>query len=520
MLAGGKLRLNTKVEIRLSESDRDRGSHVAQLAESFKRAVQDEADLLLAFYKARALGVILHANNLGLYALPEVEQTLFARMQAQLGPLLLRDPALPRTALGFVITTGYLTGGHTRLMERMAKFCPDTPDLLVTGRCDRSVLQHWQSQFTQIICLNQFRAPAFSEQVLCLAQRLASYDQLVIFIHPEDVFAVVALGLAKQLQPELRVYYVNHADHCFSYGVSVADYWFELSAFGHELDKHRSGLNAQRSFLGIPVEYVQPPASQPKRITRIFTAANDVKFKPVAKQSLMPLIDALLQQYPDAVFHAVGVSLYSDYWWWRLKWRYPKRLQLQKKLPYARYLELTQEADLYIDSHPLPGGTAFVEQYLQGRRCAGLISPWRGYTPLELIKTATPDKLIAGLEAESVDMTTINRLVQDVHGLESVRRRFLDCLNQGICHSNPMPALVPLVDITFGQIPAPDDLNLSRFKPLTFSQSLSLLLVLRLPLRSYVSLAGKRLRRIRAKTYWLWLLLVLGMSLLKHLFAS
>lgn len=473
----------------MSDSEIKIDAHAVGLAERFIRAVREEEDLFLAFYKARALGGLLYSNNLGLYSLPEIEQMLFARMKAQLGSLLALDNGLSRTDIGFVITTGYLTGGHTRLMERMAKFCPDKPDLVVTGHCEESVLLHWQSQFLQIVCLNQFSIKRFCEQILRLVQRLASYDKLVVFIHPEDVLTVVALRLAKLLQPEICIYYVNHADHCFSYGVSVADYWFELSAFGHELDKYRIGLRARRSFLGIPVENVKPLESPSKSdISNIFTAASGIKFKPVAKQSLMPLIDAILQRYPKAVFQVVGVNLYRDYWWWPLKCRYLKRLKLQKRLPHARYLELTRIADLYIDSHPFPGGTAFVEQYLQGRRCAGLISPWRGYTPLELIKVETPAELISSLEFNQLDMRNINQLIDNVHSLESVRHRFLDCLQRGICHPNPMPALVPPVDVKCDLLLFPKTVNFACFAPLGVLQSLKFLLKLGFPVFLYIVL--------------------------------
>ena len=46
---------------------------------------------------------------------------------------------------------------------------------------------------------------------------------------------------------------------------------------------------------------------------------------------------------------------------------------------YDEYLRLTGGSDYYIDSHPMPGGTAFVEQFLKGKPCIGLKSKFFGY---------------------------------------------------------------------------------------------------------------------------------------------
>lgn len=108
----------------------------------------------------------------------------------------------------------------------------------------------------------------------------------MLHIHFDDIAAVIACGLVKRTQP-LQVYFVNHADHAFTYGSSVADYYFQLSSYGARLDRLKS-IAGQTSFLGIPVAGIKPEispaAAKNTPALKFFSSGSAMKFRPFAGQ--------------------------------------------------------------------------------------------------------------------------------------------------------------------------------------------------------------------------------------------
>ncbi|MCZ5946405.1 hypothetical protein O5162_02755 [Escherichia coli] len=86
-----------------------------------------------------------------------------------------------------------------------------------------------------------------------------------------------------------------------------------------------------------------------------------------------------------------------------------------------------QNADIYLDSYPIPGGTAFVEQFFLGKKCAGYISPQQGYTPLENIKCD-----ITSSELNKINNVDIIEKIKYVHSFDNVKNRFLSAINKQV----------------------------------------------------------------------------------------
>ena len=99
-------------------------------------------------------------------------------------------------------------------------------------------------------------------------------------------------------------------------------------------------------------------------------------------------------------------------------------------------MEITKKAECYIDSYPMPGGTAFVEQFLNGIPCIGLKSNFFGYTPLEKIKKDSVEEIIYQLKnpPPEEEIKIIQELIFKVHGFSQVR----NTLKNFIVSNNPM----------------------------------------------------------------------------------
>ncbi|HAT4022920.1 TPA: glycosyl transferase, partial [Citrobacter freundii] len=119
-----------------------------------------------------------------------------------------------------------------------------------------------------------------------LVEKIQHYNKVVLNIHPDDISAVISCGIAKKNNPKLKVFFVNHADHTFSFGQTIADLWFELSEFGRRIDVLRN-LKTEKSFLGIPLDIAiidNEKHFQTSGISNgdlLVTAAAGFKYKPI-----------------------------------------------------------------------------------------------------------------------------------------------------------------------------------------------------------------------------------------------
>lgn len=346
----------------------------------------------------------------------------------------------------FVISEGYTTGGHTRLMENLSLMLSGNASLLVTRPTNEQVTDKFDQYFSHITtCFNKNDALIHIQQ---LASHMQGYKKIILNTHPDDIHTIIACALVKHTNPHLKIYFVNHADHLASYGVTVADTWFELSLYGQQLDKTRGLLPHTRiSFLGIPIKKDRNEFFRPiyynyhEEGTQFLTAATAHKYDSVNGKSIEPLIKRILCLHKHNQITLVGSKIDNNPIFLSLKKQYPKRLRFFSSLPHDEYLSLTQNTDFYIDSHPMPGGTAFVEQFINGKPCIGLRTHFYGYTPLELIKRDTIDEVIELLTHSpptSDFIHSIQEKIFEVHGFENVKHRFLSALYEDIYAKNPM----------------------------------------------------------------------------------
>ncbi|MGY3855931.1 hypothetical protein [Aeromonas intestinalis] len=394
-----------------------------------KNKITSTDDLEYAISLAEALAKLLWSNNVGIYSFPDIERHLKIKIIDSISSSGLnknKNKNKNKNIL-FVISEPYLAGGHTRLMERLSEMLDEGVDLLVTRRSGDREKDRMSSFFSSVITVPS--SLSILKKIVHISDIYAKYNKLILNIHPDDIISVLSCGLAKEKNPDLECFFINHADHVFNVGVTVADVWFEISNFGRKIDKLR-GITCPSSFLGIPLDKsakfnsmnIRYPRSE-SEIKKIVSAASGAKFKPIKGISIFSTISELMVGHPHAVIYIIGVNLYTDYWWWAVKLKHFKRLKIINSLPYDEYLSLTSSSDVYIDSHPMPGGTAFVEQCLNGAYCTGIESPLQGYTSLEENKFINLDN---GINIRNLEM--IMGKLESVHSFYNVKDRFLSAI--------------------------------------------------------------------------------------------
>ena len=399
-------------------------------------------------------GETLLINQIPLFDISNLEEKLIEKTYSNINNI--SSFNIENKELLFVITEPYITGGHTRLMENLALMLDENKELIVTKGMKAEVKNRLNNFFPKIIeCYRDISEDSVS-YINKLINNFIKYDSIILNIHPQDIYSVIACGIAKKIKKNLKIYFVNHADHAFTYGITVADFWFEISLLGSKIDDLRN-MKANRTFLGIPIN--KPDSDFFKNVnytsllhsTNFMTAASSIKYKPFNNQSIFPLINKLLTSNKNLSVSVIGVDIMRNYWWWFIKLRFFNKLKLYKSLPYEKYMEITKKADCYIDSHPMPGGTAFVEQFLNGIPCIGLKSNFFGYTPLEKIKKNSVEEIIYQLKNSPLEeeIKSIQELIFEVHGFSQVRNRFRNTLKNFIVSNNPMVDNIENKDLTF-----------------------------------------------------------------------
>lgn len=396
-----------------------------------------------AFDLANLLGELLWLNEIPVFDLRHIETVLIERCSRAV--YLHFDNSVPQADCVFLATDVCNAGGHTRLIESLSTMLPSQGDLLLSATPKPSVHSRITNFFENVEFGLSRRHTLNLDLVKTLATRLLRYKVIVMAIHPNDIASVVACGLVKLKNPDTKIMFVSHADHSFTFGTTVPDSWLYISLYGQKLDDLRN-LACPRSFLGIPIKGGHNRAEKLKsqilenHKIKFLSAGNRHKYRPEGDRSIIPLVKRLLETYPGSSFKIIGPKIFREPWWWLTKLKYPNRLTVVESLEYDEYLKATADCDFYIDSYPMTGGTAFAEQFLHGNLCFGLKGKYYGYSPAELLKSDSIKGLLGEIEKpiSSEYRTSIAKKIEEIHGFNSVKTRFLGAVNQGSVYGNPM----------------------------------------------------------------------------------
>jgi hypothetical protein len=202
-------------------------------------------------------------------------------------------------------------------------------------------------------------------------------DVVVLHVHPWDVIPVVALGVCGGPP----VLFVNHADHMFWVGGSVADVVLNMrDSFGDWIVRHR-GIR-RINFLPILVptpdsvrkageHYSDVLTSTRKMLelpldaTVILTSGLGVKYYPVPGLNFFDAARAILMSCPEAYLVAVGQREVGN--WKALRQVTKGRVRAVGQLTdVSLYYEI---ADIYLEGFPFGSNTAFLEAGIKAIPC-------------------------------------------------------------------------------------------------------------------------------------------------------
>ena len=317
---------------------------------------------------AQIAGNFAWLNHTGLFASLELEQIL-GKIGASL-PAVKRTKAVskqPQSVL-HVVTQAYQTGGSTQAVVcwlkqdygRQHRVC-------ITRQGSSEVpekLKEALASASHLIRLDDLRG-GLLVRAMALRQAAAQADVVILHSHPYDVVPVIAFNGIPELP---SVIYVNHADHVFWLGISVANVVSNMRKSGADLAIDRRGLQPARSaIMERPLrfstrKFSRDQAKQQLGISPgkvlVVTAADGSKYRPVASApGFLDIVSPVFANTNDALLLAAGPSPHGD--WANAESQTNGRIKALGRLNDVGLL--LEAADIYLDSFPFSSLTSLLE---------------------------------------------------------------------------------------------------------------------------------------------------------------
>lgn len=347
------------------------------------------------------------------------------------------DARLPRrTSSGrhvlHVATNVSPIGGHTRTIENWIANDPaSTHSLYLTGQADlpmrdelRTILQAQQGGL--VIASDGWSDLVNALQLRRCAQQWA--DCVILHHSPNDVIPVVAL--ASDDLPAVAI--LNHADHIFWLGSSVADAILNLRGIGAELSRCRRAAK-QNLIMPIPlasdeVLLGKSDAREQLGIARdcivYLSVGRADKYRPTSEHDFFRTAAKILEQVEHSRLIVVGPEPHE------VLPRLTKTQQARVMLPggVADTSIFRAAADIYIESFPFGSHTAALEA---GRAGLPLVLAFFTPTPFFSSRSEWLDEIVSRPTTEAKYVEQACHLALDAQARkkagESVRQRITAC---------------------------------------------------------------------------------------------
>jgi glycosyltransferase involved in cell wall biosynthesis len=281
-----------------------------------------------------------------------------------------------------VMTTGFGSGGHTRLLCAWIK---NTIDVAVNNVVTTNQLDPLPVDLASSIAasggeyqpLARFSSNPLVRSFLLRQLSRKWADVVVLHVHPSDAIPILAFGVAEG--PPVIV--LNHADHAFWLGTSIADVVADLRPSGHKITLDRRGIENSKI---VPIPILKPnPPSNPEAIRKQFNLKNDqivlltvgdqFKYTSFGGYDFVSVMESLLRNNPNVVLFAVGPM--QNRRWAEASARVDGRIKIIGVIDWSRLQAFYAMTDIYVEGFPVGGLTAMLEAGARGIPIIGVRIP-------------------------------------------------------------------------------------------------------------------------------------------------
>lgn len=286
-------------------------------------------------------------------------------------------PDTPKARILHVMTQAYVIGGHTRVVERWIRNTADSYVQSLVATNQKEPLPEWLNSAIAATG-GWYRSLALSsldllERASLLRQLGRSWaDIIVLHTHPSDPLPIVAFGI----EGGPPVLLLNHADHAFWLGVSIADIVVNLRQSSQKLSISRRGVRKSKI---LPIPLVEPASELnylsareklgiDDNMVAILTIGSPHKFISFGGCNFIDTIFEILARNQRALLIAIGPKSQGQ-------WAKASKLVNGRVKALGPQKDLTLFhacADIYLDPFPISSLTAMLEVGIRGLPVIGL----------------------------------------------------------------------------------------------------------------------------------------------------
>lgn len=279
-----------------------------------------------------------------------------------------------------VVTNAFDTGGHTRLIERLAINSGRSYEHSLVTTAQRGPLPE---RLRRVFCAescNWLDLSIPGSDLLSRSLQLRNIsrevaDVVFVHCHPFDVVPTLAFGISGG--PPVVI--VNHSDHLFWVGASVADAVADIRLIGQKLTLSRRQIKVS-GILPIPLADREPAVLDRSAARRrlgiaedavvLLTIASPYKFTPLGGYDFIGTVTRILLRHEKAVLLVCGPNNAG-------RWKEASESSGGRIRAFGVQSDLSDfhaTADIYLDPFPYASLTSMLEMTLHAVPVIGLVN--------------------------------------------------------------------------------------------------------------------------------------------------
>jgi len=342
-------------------------------------------------------------------------------------------PSNTRLKILHVATTISIEG-HGRLINNLVKNDPKTCHSLIVTNQGNTKLPTWLGEtisrnggaVIQLPSTSMF----LSKAKWLRAVARSGVDAIILHHHPNDPIPIVALAMHDC--PPTAV--MNHADHVFWLGSSVADTVVNIRQSGLHVSKTRR-FSRHNCLLPIPLsapsetltkEEARQKLGIPSDQQMLLSIGSAYKYQATETHDFFRTTARILSRYPKAHLYVIGVEKKQLA---NLHAFHQKQLHLLGRIEDVR--PFYSAADLYLEGFPIGSQTAFLDAV-----AAGVCSILSLIPESALLATDDPalDGILQHPKTEDEYVALVGSLIENKEQRESIVRQVKDRVLAYHCH--------------------------------------------------------------------------------------
>lgn len=313
------------------EFDKKKATSILKINKHVVDCMKEELDLELKLKNYQAVSKIVSKvayfsvfNHTGFYSCEKCERALLecANNLPKVDNIkLFTKKDLKRKKILHVLSEGYTTGGHTKLVKNWIDSDKDSVHSIVTTWQSKTLpdwlLKSINDSGGEIISLDSI-SDDYLERAMAL--RSIAYDWadiVILYVHMWDTIPVLAFGI----DGKIPILYVNHYDSTFWLGASIADVVIDFSEVSKLVTLNKRGIE-KSEILPIPLKEKELFSKSEIRkqydlnddVTIILTIASERKYNSLNDINYFKIAKTIIENTDDTILIVIGVDTNSSYW--------------------------------------------------------------------------------------------------------------------------------------------------------------------------------------------------------------